>query len=111
MAALRRNRYPTQRWDMILFVFLQPFLILVFAALWRRERSKYNANLQKRAFNKKCQTKSGSISTQPHFAKHVPHRIIFMDEGRIVEEQPPDDFFTSPKTDRAKLVLSQILDH
>ena len=33
MAALRRNRYPTQRWDMILFVFLQPFLILVFAAL------------------------------------------------------------------------------
>jgi len=67
--------------------------------------------LQKCAFNKKCQTKSGSISTQPHFAKHVPHRIIFMDEGRIVEEQPPDDFFTSPKTDRAKLVLSQILDH
>jgi ABC-type polar amino acid transport system ATPase subunit len=42
----------------------------------------------------------------------VPHRIIFMDEGRIVEEQPPDDFFfASPKTDRAKLVLSQILDH
>ena len=47
-----------------------------------------------------------------NFAKRVAHRIIFMDEGRIVEKQPPNDFFfASPKTDRAKLVLSQILDH
>jgi len=34
-----------------------------------------------------------------------------MDEGRIVEEQPPNDFFCKPETDRAKLFLSQILDH
>ena len=46
-----------------------------------------------------------------NFAKRVAHRIIFMDEGRIVEEQPPNVFFASPKTDRAKLFLSQILDH
>ena len=40
-----------------------------------------------------------------NFAKRVAHRIIFMDEGRIVEKQPPNDFFfASPKTDRAKLV-------
>jgi general L-amino acid transport system ATP-binding protein len=46
------------------------------------------------------------------FSQGVAHRIIFMDEGRIVEKQPPNDFFfASPKTDRAKLVLSQILDH
>ena len=51
------------------------------------------------------------VTHELNFAKRVAHRIIFMDEGRIVEEQPPDDFFASPKTDRAKLFLSQILDH
>ncbi|MDA7561113.1 ATP-binding cassette domain-containing protein, partial [Alphaproteobacteria bacterium] len=50
------------------------------------------------------------VTHELNFAKRVAHRIIFMDEGRIVEEHPPDDFFASPKTDRAKLFLSQILD-
>ena len=51
------------------------------------------------------------VTHELNFAKRVAHRIIFMDEGRIVEEQPPNDFFASPKTDRAKLFLSQILNH
>ena len=33
------------------------------------------------------------VTHELNFAKRVAHRIIFMDEGRIVEEQPPDDFF------------------
>ena len=51
------------------------------------------------------------VTHELNFAKRVANRIIFMDEGRIVEEQPPKDFFANPKTDRAKLFLSQILDH
>jgi len=33
------------------------------------------------------------VTHELNFAKRVAHRIIFMDEGRIVEEQPPNDFF------------------
>jgi general L-amino acid transport system ATP-binding protein len=51
------------------------------------------------------------VTHELNFAKRVANRIIFMDEGRIVEEQPPIDFFANPKTDRAKLFLSQILNH
>ena len=51
------------------------------------------------------------VTHELNFAKRVANRIIFMDEGRIVEEQPPKDFFANPRTDRAKLFLSQILDH
>jgi general L-amino acid transport system ATP-binding protein len=43
------------------------------------------------------------------FAKTVANRVIFMDEGRIVEENSPDEFFDNPKNDRTKLFLSQIL--
>lgn len=51
------------------------------------------------------------VTHELNFAKHVAHRIIFMDEGRIFREQPPTDFFASRKTDWAKLFLSPILDH
>ena len=51
------------------------------------------------------------VTHELNFATRVANRIIFMDEGRIVEEQPPKDFFATPNTDRAKVFLSQILDH
>ena len=45
------------------------------------------------------------------FAKTVANRVIFMDEGQIVEENEPEEFFTNPHNDRTKLFLSQILHH
>ena len=45
------------------------------------------------------------------FAKEVSDRIVFMDGGKIVEENTPDEFFNNPKTDRAKQFLSDILHH
>jgi ABC-type polar amino acid transport system ATPase subunit len=49
------------------------------------------------------------VTHEMGFAREVGDRVIFMDEGRIVEEGTPDGFFLNPKTDRAKLFLSQIL--
>jgi len=49
------------------------------------------------------------VTHEMGFAREVGDRVIFMDEGRIVEEGKPDEFFTSPMPDRAKLFLSQIL--
>ena len=43
------------------------------------------------------------------FAKEVADRVAFFDQGRIVEEAAPEEFFGSPKTERAKLFLSRIL--
>ena len=43
------------------------------------------------------------------FAREVADRIIMMDEGRIVEESPANEFFDNPKSERTKLFLSQIL--
>ena len=45
------------------------------------------------------------------FARTVADRVVFMDGGRIVEAAPPAQFFSAPKTDRAKLFLSQVLGH
>lgn len=36
------------------------------------------------------------------FAKAIADRVLFLDDGRIVEDSPPDEFFTSPKTERAR---------
>jgi len=49
------------------------------------------------------------VSHEMGFARNAADRIIFMDEGQIVEEAPPDVFFSNPKHDRTKLFLSQIL--
>ncbi len=49
------------------------------------------------------------VSHEMGFAKSVAHRVLFMDEGRIVEENTPDEFFENPQHDRTKLFLSQIL--
>ena len=43
------------------------------------------------------------------FAKEVCDRVIFFDEGKLIEENNPEDFFNNPKSDRTKLFLSQIL--
>lgn len=49
------------------------------------------------------------VTHEMGFAREVADRIIFFDEGRIVEEAPPQTFFTSCKEERTKLFLSQIL--
>ena len=51
------------------------------------------------------------VTHEMGFAKKVADRIIFMDEGNIVEEGNPSDFFETPKTDRCKTFLNQILQH
>ena len=43
------------------------------------------------------------------FARQVANRVIFMDQGQIVEQNEPNAFFNNPKSDRTKLFLSQIL--
>jgi general L-amino acid transport system ATP-binding protein len=49
------------------------------------------------------------ITHEIGFAKEVGDRVLFFDGGLLVEEAPPDVFFTDPKSERAKLFLSQIL--
>ena len=49
------------------------------------------------------------VTHEMGFAKEVADRIIFIDEGKIVEESTPNEFFNNPKNDRTKLFLSQIL--
>src|SRR2546422_455836 len=44
-------------------------------------------------------------------ARRVAHRVVFMDEGQVVEEGTPDEFFRAPKSDRGKQFLSKILTH
>ena len=51
------------------------------------------------------------VTHEMGFAKTVADQMIFMDEGRIVEQAKPQDFFNNPKSDRTKLFLSQILNH
>ncbi len=51
------------------------------------------------------------VTHEMGFARSVADRVIFMDEGEIVEQGPPSEFFSNPKSDRTKLFLSQILDH
>jgi ABC-type polar amino acid transport system ATPase subunit len=51
------------------------------------------------------------VTHEMGFAREVANRVVFMDEGQIVEVAPPNDFFKNPKTERAKLFLSKILTH
>ena len=50
-----------------------------------------------------------TVSHEIGFAREVADRVIMMDEGNIVEEAPPSEFFTNPRNERAQLFLSQIL--
>jgi aspartate/glutamate/glutamine transport system ATP-binding protein len=49
------------------------------------------------------------VTHEMGFARQVADRVIFMDEGRIIEEGNPDHFFVNPESDRTKLFLSKIL--
>jgi len=51
------------------------------------------------------------VTHEMGFAKEVADSIAFFDEGQIVEQKPPDEFFSSAKEERTKLFLSQILTH
>jgi general L-amino acid transport system ATP-binding protein len=51
------------------------------------------------------------VTHEMGFAKAVANRVIFMDQGQIVEESPPDEFFNRPKSERTKDFLSKILGH
>lgn len=45
------------------------------------------------------------------FARKIADRIIFMDQGQIIDDQPPEEFFLNPGSERAKEFISQILTH
>ena len=49
------------------------------------------------------------VTHEMGFAREVSHRVIFMDNGTILEEAPPEEFFINPQHDRAKQFLKQIL--
>jgi general L-amino acid transport system ATP-binding protein len=51
------------------------------------------------------------VTHEMGFAQAVANRVIFMDQGQIVEQNEPGEFFRNPKSDRTKLFLSQILGH
>jgi general L-amino acid transport system ATP-binding protein len=51
------------------------------------------------------------VTHEMGFARKVANRVIFMDEGQIVEQNEPEEFFNNPKSERTKLFLSQILGH
>jgi general L-amino acid transport system ATP-binding protein len=51
------------------------------------------------------------VTHEMGFAQAVANRVIFMDQGQIVEQNEPNEFFNNPKSERTKLFLSQILGH
>ena len=51
------------------------------------------------------------VTHEMGFARKAANRVVFMDEGRIVEQAAPEQFFTNPTSDRAKDFLSKILSH
>ena len=51
------------------------------------------------------------VTHEMGFARRAAHRVVFMSDGEIVEDATPDEFFTKPKSDRAKDFLGKILTH
>jgi polar amino acid transport system ATP-binding protein len=51
------------------------------------------------------------VTHEMGFAREVASRVVFMDEGQIIEVAPPNDFFTNPQTERGKYFLQSILTH
>ena len=49
------------------------------------------------------------VTHEMGFAREVANRIIFMDNGKILEDTTPEEFFTAPKTERAKEFLAKML--
>src|SRR2546421_610195 len=51
------------------------------------------------------------VTHEMGFARRAAHRVVFMDDGQIVEDAPPDTFFSNPTSERAKDFLGKILTH
>ncbi|NJC68303.1 amino acid ABC transporter ATP-binding protein [Planosporangium thailandense] len=51
------------------------------------------------------------VTHEMGFARHAANRVVFMADGQLVEQAPPAEFFTNPRSDRAKDFLSKILTH
>ncbi len=51
------------------------------------------------------------VTHEMGFARKVAHRVIFMDKGEIIEDRPKDEFFGTPRSERAQIFLSKILAH
>ncbi|MYW08751.1 amino acid ABC transporter ATP-binding protein, partial [Streptomyces sp. SID2563] len=51
------------------------------------------------------------VTHEMGFARSAANRVVFMADGCVVEDRTPEDFFTSPESDRAKDFLSKILKH
>ncbi|MFD0308470.1 amino acid ABC transporter ATP-binding protein [Streptomyces sp. NPDC127119] len=51
------------------------------------------------------------VTHEMGFARSAANRVVFMADGRIVEDRTPEEFFTDPRSDRAKDFLSKILTH
>lgn len=51
------------------------------------------------------------VTHEMGFARKVAHRVVFMDHGRIVEDAPTEEFFGTPRSERAQQFLSKILAH
>jgi ABC-type polar amino acid transport system ATPase subunit len=51
------------------------------------------------------------VTHEMGFVRQVADRVIFMDEGRIVEENSPAEFFENPQNERTKSFLSSVLSH
>ncbi|MFH9771180.1 amino acid ABC transporter ATP-binding protein [Streptomyces microflavus] len=51
------------------------------------------------------------VTHEMGFARSAANRVVFMSDGRVVEDRTPEEFFTSPNSDRAKDFLSKILKH
>ena len=51
------------------------------------------------------------VTHEMGFARQVANRVVFMDQGQIVEQNEPEAFFSNPRSERTKLFLSQILGH
>jgi len=49
------------------------------------------------------------VTHEMGFARQVANRVIFMDEGQIVEQNEPEPFFSNPQNERTQLFLSQIM--
>src|SRR4029450_10933740 len=51
------------------------------------------------------------VTHETGFARRVGHRVVFMDEGQVVEQATPEAFFSAPQSDRGRQFLSKILTH
>jgi putative glutamine transport system ATP-binding protein len=51
------------------------------------------------------------VTHEMGFAREVAHRVLFFDEGRVVEDAPPQRFFAAPREERTRAFLSKVLAH